>query len=670
MKLNKKGIFITLRQQMIVAKEGYAGTTYGRITPFNGFSSGSNWFEIEQNLPLKEIRFNDAFDTMNLFAIFAKQNSGSGVQVDVEHSIQNRAWGGGAGDYPEINYITLPQCMRFSVAKGTETININDILDDKAKFNKGTALGDDCVSDFSFDKINTVETEIHVKNGFEIWCEGVYDAGGGTGSSNCNNEAPNGIDPYAEVTFVWDNCSGENCNSAPFVNGQWTVGMNFDSTTTGKIWVQTDYSGETVSKQNWVGFLINPDGANTETLSVELRAQQMDAVNPPEPLDSSFKTRITFKEEIDEVSLPPGTFDFGVKKPGFDICRATSEAGCNFQIMNPPGVGVGCSINEDCDDSDSCTQNICNAIVCTYPPNLCDDGSDGCCPAGCTFVGGDLDCPEADECTNNSQCETIYDADPCKTNIICNTGPAPNVCEWNTISACTPGDGCCPASCSAPADTDCDIEWPVGWTFRKKIIIGSSLVEANLTNFPVLISVIDADLISGGGKVQADGDDIMFTSGDGTTPLSHEIETYNNATGALDAWVKTSLYGSANTSIFLYYGNATAGNQQDVTGVWDSSFQMVQHLEEQGTGLRFDSTSKANNASTTGFAGSEATTGKIDGSNQFDGTGKFLTVGDATDLDGMKDLTIEGWVNFTALASNQTILNKQGSYSIEYESCP
>src|SRR6266852_2185273 len=76
------------------------------------------------------------------------------------------------------------------------------------------------------------------------------------------------------------------------------------------------------------------------------------------------------------------------------------------------------------------------------------------------------------------------------------------------------------------------------WTNRKPITIDHTKVSggSDLTNFPMLFSVTDANLktVANGGSVgKADGTDILFTASDGVTKLSHEIETYSAATGQL-----------------------------------------------------------------------------------------------------------------------------------------
>jgi len=64
------------------------------------------------------------------------------------------------------------------------------------------------------------------------------------------------------------------------------------------------------------------------------------------------------------------------------------------------------------------------------------------------------------------------------------------------------------------------------WQFRKAITIDPAQVQGSQTNFPVLISITDADL---GGAALANGDDILFTSFDGITQISHEIESWNDS---------------------------------------------------------------------------------------------------------------------------------------------
>jgi hypothetical protein len=72
----------------------------------------------------------------------------------------------------------------------------------------------------------------------------------------------------------------------------------------------------------------------------------------------------------------------------------------------------------------------------------------------------------------------------------------------------------------------------VSWSNRKAITIDHTKVSgsSSLTNFPVLISLPnDTDLEA---VAQANGNDILFTAADGTTKLSHEINSIRQAQGS------------------------------------------------------------------------------------------------------------------------------------------
>jgi hypothetical protein len=129
----------------------------------------------------------------------------------------------------------------------------------------------------------------------------------------------------------------------------------------------------------------------------------------------------------------------------------------------------------------------------------------------------------------------------------------------------------------------------------------------------MLFSVTDANLktTSNGGKVgKPDGTDILFTASDGITKLDYELESYNSATGQVVAWVRLpSLSPTTDTSIYAYYGNPSAPNQQNKIAVWDSNYKLVWHLANGNTLSGADSTSNQNNGMAAGAAG----VGKIGG---------------------------------------------------------
>ena len=197
------------------------------------------------------------------------------------------------------------------------------------------------------------------------------------------------------------------------------------------------------------------------------------------------------------------------------------------------------------------------------------------------------------------------------------------------------------------------------WNYRKVITVDADKVSGSsaLTDFPMLFSVTDGDLAFtdfDGNVASSTAGDIVFTSSDGVTKLSHEIEYYASTTGEIVAWVKIpSLSNSVDTTIYIYYGNAAADDQQDAANVWDSNYMMVQHLSEDPSGSApqmLDSTANNNDGTSSGtMTTSDQVSGKIDGSLEFDGNSTqddLITVPNSSVWDNITTaITISAWVN-------------------------
>ncbi|BFT94491.1 hypothetical protein MNSC_04990 [Minisyncoccus archaeophilus] len=99
-------------------------------------------------------------------------------------------------------------------------------------------------------------------------------------------------------------------------------------------------------------------------------------------------------------------------------------------------------------------------------------------------------------------------------------------------------------------DTSCNASRVglLGYSKRKSVTITSSSL---LTDYQVKMVVsYDSDM-------QADFDDLRFTSSDGKTLLSYWIESKTNSSTAT-VWVKMPSLVSGNNIAYLYYGNAAA----------------------------------------------------------------------------------------------------------------
>ncbi len=195
--------------------------------------------------------------------------------------------------------------------------------------------------------------------------------------------------------------------------------------------------------------------------------------------------------------------------------------------------------------------------------------------------------------------------------------------------------------------------WNDDWDYRKSITIDHTQVDADLIDFPVLISMTDIDLT----KARADGWDLVFTNDTHDVQYDHEIESFDQTTGTLHAWVRVPLLSSSSpdTELYLYYGNAgVLSSEQDPTAVWDTFYKMIHHFEEVSA-PHLDSTVNANDGTVSGGVTQGAGLGKIDGGVDFtngkitvahdpDGGGPLLPSLDITDV-----ITYEAWIKPDAL---------------------
>lgn len=187
---------------------------------------------------------------------------------------------------------------------------------------------------------------------------------------------------------------------------------------------------------------------------------------------------------------------------------------------------------------------------------------------------------------------------------------------------------------------------PAGYDYYKPITINASQVAGTQTDFPVLVSITDAQLATNAGN---DGFDIVFTSSaTATSILDHQLESYNTSNGELLVWVKVpSINSSTNTDIFMFYGNSSANSDQSTSNVWSSSFRSVFHLDNTFN----DATANANNGTNVGTTN---TTGKIGAAQNFNGTNSYIHLNDSYNGTTFSETTVSTWIR-TSDETNQVI---------------
>ncbi|MCD4709247.1 MAG: DUF2341 domain-containing protein [Bacteroidales bacterium] len=190
-----------------------------------------------------------------------------------------------------------------------------------------------------------------------------------------------------------------------------------------------------------------------------------------------------------------------------------------------------------------------------------------------------------------------------------------------------------------------------------KITIHETMVPGNdpLIDFPMLFSYTNKLLksTSNGGYVSfPDGRDIRFTGPDPLTLLEYEFEYYDPVTGTLVAWVRIPfLSATANTEVFLYFGDPKGSPRWNRSEVWSNQYTAVWHMNDDPSAIApqiTDATSSMNHGTTGGtMTLNSLVEGKISGGIDFDGVDDYVTMpvnGFNTDSG-----TVEMWINLDLL---------------------
>ena len=189
--------------------------------------------------------------------------------------------------------------------------------------------------------------------------------------------------------------------------------------------------------------------------------------------------------------------------------------------------------------------------------------------------------------------------------------------------------------------------------YKKQVTIDKDKVLEDCTDFPVLISIEDADLLA--HAESTNGYDIIFVNSLENAMLDHELETFNSSSGTLVAWVCIpSLSSTDDTIIYMYYGKSGCINQS-TTDTWDANYIAVYHLIGSDTiATCNDSTANINTGSWNGQMPTLTAEQKFGNSSQyFDGDGDYITLPAACHIGGTGH-TIESWFKISALAPNCT----------------
>jgi len=195
-----------------------------------------------------------------------------------------------------------------------------------------------------------------------------------------------------------------------------------------------------------------------------------------------------------------------------------------------------------------------------------------------------------------------------------------------------------------------------GWTYCRPLTINHSSIPEDLTDFPVFVHFLDANL---SGKTQIDGGDFLFMNGPGVASrLDHELETYDHSAGDLSAFVRIPLISSTmDTTVYLYYGNPNCLDREHPQGVWNSHFKGVWHLNNDPSDGVIDSTSYANNGTSPTMSTANIINGPVGKCYTFDGINDYVTVPDSAVL-RPTEVTLLAWMKVPTATQYRWLLGK------------
>lgn len=191
--------------------------------------------------------------------------------------------------------------------------------------------------------------------------------------------------------------------------------------------------------------------------------------------------------------------------------------------------------------------------------------------------------------------------------------------------------------------------WLSGYSKRRKLALDSSVIDSDLTHFPVPIplgtsvGITDTDVSSIFDEVGSDYLKIAVTSSDGETQLYVEVEQWDAATEKALLWVSKSGWEIASASdpeIYMYYDSTASDNTAYVgtpgnrTEVWSSDFVAVYTMAQDpsgGAGCIIDSSGNGNHGTPSGFASSDLVNGLIGKAISIE-SGKYIEIPDAPNL--------------------------------------
>jgi hypothetical protein len=154
------------------------------------------------------------------------------------------------------------------------------------------------------------------------------------------------------------------------------------------------------------------------------------------------------------------------------------------------------------------------------------------------------------------------------------------------------------ATCSAVVPGMANaVDWyDAAWSYRQSMSASTAeLAPAEiLADFPLCVILDQTTHPEVFANARADGFDLRFTLEDGTTLLDHELVRFDPSAGRAEAWVRVPSFSATQHTIYMYFGNALAGNSSNPAATWTTATRAMYHFDnDPASGILEDSSPHA-----------------------------------------------------------------------------
>jgi len=280
-------------------KEGYAKDVQQRPMPF-AYDFDKNSIILSQRLPVRKPILDAYIDALNIYSIFVNSEEGKSDLNIITETVQDGLWGGSI-DYPDLNYVILPQCLLFDVNACCIDANYM-ILQELQDGENG------CVGGFDYTDLKVVDINISIDS---TSCT----TGGISGNMATDTEPyspTTETDPYLIITINETNldCPGASCLVT--ANGKESRSRHFDPEDFGSA-ATTDSLKITCDSADWLRIKAGREGAS-DTFPVVIKNSRYD-------LAANIDLNLTFDRKVEQFYFTG--FSVNVEKKNFPIKRST-----------------------------------------------------------------------------------------------------------------------------------------------------------------------------------------------------------------------------------------------------------------------------------------------------------------------------------------------------------